>query len=465
MNIILVEIGILVALLLLNAVFSMSEMAGVSSRKARLQQLAVHGNKGAEEALRLAESPSRFLSTIQIGITLVGVLSGAFGGATLSEELGHAFVAAFAWDPDVAEAVGVGIVVTVISVFSVILGELVPKQVALKSPERIASLAARPMSALSRFSAPVVWFLSAATDLVLRVLRLDKTTADNNVTHEEIKAMVQQGAQDGVLEDQEKDMVDRVLSFGKQKVVSLMTPTYDVLWVDVRKPLSDQLKMILDSRFSHYPVADGSLDHLLGTVQAKDICRVLAEGSQDLQAVVAQPVFIPESSNALQVLELFKRTGLSMGFVIDEFGAIQGILTLTNLVEAILGDLPSHGSPQGAAMVQRADGSWLVEGSLLISHLKEKLGFESMDGEKDNLFQTVAGFAMYKLGRVPSESDVFVWQEWRFEIIDMDRNRVDKIMISRHTGPSATSVLLAEKPRVRSRQNPKPAEFTAGFIQ
>jgi putative hemolysin len=430
MNVIVLEVGIVAALLLLNALFSMSEMAIVSAKKARLQQLASKGSKKAGKALQLAESPNRFLSTIQIGITLVGVLSGAFGGATISEKIGETIARIYGLSPEVSEGIGVGIIVTIITFFSVVLGELVPKRLALKYPETIATLAAGPMDALSRFSAPVVWLFSASTDLILKFLRLNQSSNDANITHDEIRAMVEQGAQEGLLDAQEKLMFDRVLSFGRKRVTALMTLARDMIWIDVNKTLEEQSREVLNSSYTMYPVAEGSLDHLLGTVKSNDLGKLFLDGQRDTVSLLFQPVFIPETATALQVLEIFQKTGLQMGFVIDEFGAIQGLLTMSDITRAIVGETPLDAQHADSPIVKRADGSWLVDGALPIDILKEKLGIERLDGEDAHLFQTVGGFIMHRLGRVPRETDVFHWSLWRFEILDMDRNRIDKVMIS-----------------------------------
>ncbi len=434
MTLMFLEAGFIAILLLLNGIFSMSEMAVVSAKKARLQKLVNRGHKGAAEAIRLAESPNRFLSTIQIGITLVGVLSGAFGGATISEKIGNLLSENFVLTPEVAEGIGVGIIVAIITFFSVIFGELIPKRLALKYPETIASLAAGPMNTLAKISAPVVWIFSFTTDLMLKIFHLDAEKDDSGVTHEEIKAMVEQGAQEGVIEKQERVMMDRVLTFGKKRVTSIMTLARDIVWIDVKQSIEKQLEKIVAANYSVYPVAEGTLDQLLGTIKSKDMCRCDLEKNKDLSSLLFQPLFVPETSNALQVLELFQKTGLQIGFVIDEFGSIQGLITMTNLVEAIVGDLPLDRVTEQSPIVRRDDNSWLVDGALSIDILKEHLGVDKIQGEEDNLFQTVAGFVMYRLGRVPKEADVFFWHQWRFEVVVMDKNRIAKIIIAAKDG-------------------------------
>lgn len=426
-----VECAVLSALLLVNAIFSMSEMALVSARKVRLQQLAAGGSRGAAEALRLAESPARFLSIVQIGITLVGVLAGAFGGIALTKWLAEFLVSAFPVSEDAAQALGVTAVVTLITFLSVILGELVPKRLALKYPERVASLVAFPMSLIARVSWPVVWLFTAATELVLKALRLNGNPADANVTHEEIKAMVRLGVQEGLLGPQERTMMDRVLSFGTKRVTSIMTRTRDIIWIDSAKPLEHQIAKLLESHFSHYPVAHGSLDDLQGTVRAKDICRFLTRDKAEIATLLQRPLFIPDTAYALKVLELFKASSLQMGFVINEFGEIQGLLTLTDILEAIVGDFPNTGVPQDGPVRQRQDGSWLVDGALPIDALKERLGIDFHENPEEEHFRTLGGFVMYRLGRVPAPTDAFSWHGWRFEIVDMERKRIDKVLVSR----------------------------------
>jgi putative hemolysin len=460
MSLIFLEIGIIAALLLVNALFSMSEMAVVSARKPRLKQLASEGNKGAAEALRLADSPNRFLSTIQIGITLVGVLSGAFGGATLSEQIARACTSHFAISADVATAIGVGSVVVFITFFSVVFGELIPKRLALRYPEKIATLTSLPMTALARISAPIVWIFSASTDFFLKILCLESKGEDASVTHDEIKAMVQQGAQEGVLEKNEHMMMERVLAFGKKRITSIMTLSRDIVWIDRQKPFAEEILLAEELSHSIFPIADGSLDNLLGTVHARDVCKCTHSSWDDLSPKIFQPIYIPETANALQVLDLFQKTGMQVGFVIDEFGAIQGLVTMTNLLEAIVGELPVGGVPAEAPIVKREDGSWLVDGALSIDSFKEHLGIERLQGEGENLFQTVAGFVMYRLGRVPVQADFFYWHHWRFEVLDMDRNRIDKVLVINVASvvprPAQDSVLQRELPKVEPA-NPTPA--------
>lgn len=430
MNMIALQIAILGSLVLLNALFSMSEMALMSSRRSRLQQMANEGKRGASEAFRIAQHPNRFLSTIQIGMTLMGVLSGAFGGATLAKSLGAQLSTWFSLNDNVAQAFSIGIVVAGITSLIVILGELFPKRLALRNSERIAALVAYPMRFISGILFPIVWIFTKATDLLMQGLGLERRSTPGPVTHEEIKAMVEQGAQEGGFDEHERMMMDRVLSFGRKRVTSLMTPTREIIWIDILLPIEEQIDNVLSSHYSHYPVAEGNLDQLLGTVQAKDLCQLMVGNKKDLASLYFQPLYIPETSNARQVLEELKKTGLQMGFVIDEFGAIQGIVTLTNILEAIVGDIPSQGVPEDSPIMKRADGSWLLDGSLPIEEMKEGIGIHSLGTHDRSLFLTVAGFIMHRLGRVPIQTDTFIWEKWRFEVVKMDKKRIDKVVVS-----------------------------------
>jgi putative hemolysin len=431
MTLIVLEIAIIGSLLGLNAVFSMSEMAIVSARRARLSALANEGNRGAAEAIAIADAPTKFLSTVQIGITLIGILSGAFGGATLSGQISQHLVFFFPMlSENVAKVLGVSAVVVGITFFSVVLGELVPKRLALQYSESIAAVVSRPMKLLSQVSAPLVWIFSSSTDFILRWLHLDNRSTGGRVTHEEIRAMVEQGQQDGVLDVQERRMINSVLAFGKKRITAIMTPAHEIVFIDTKQSLSSQMQRITGSHFSTFPVVEGSLDHILGTVYARDVCKCSMEKNVDIASATYQPLYIPESTTALQVLEQFQETGSRIGFVVDEFGSVEGLVTITDIARAIVGDVPVVGMQPDSPIVKRSDGSLLMDGDVSIEDLKETLKLGDIDGDKENLFQTLAGFVMHRLGRVPKISDSFSWGGWRFEVVDMDKNRVDKVLVS-----------------------------------
>jgi putative hemolysin len=407
----------------------MSEMAVVSARKARLQELADQGNTNARSALSLAESPNRFLATVQVGITMIGTLAGAFGGATLSEPLA-AYIAQIPALQPYSQTIAFGIVVVLITYLSLILGELVPKRLALNNPERIASLVAAPMQCISAVTGPIVSLLSVSTEMVLKLLRVNPHTNEPLVTEEEIKILLRQGAEAGAFEEAEQDMVERVFHLGDQQATALMTPRPDIRWLDLNDPMEVNRQKMIDSHHSRFPVCQETLDNVLGVVHVSDVLnRSLLGEPIDLTAILRQPLLIPESTRALKILELFKQSGTHIAFVVDEYGIIQGLVTLNDVMEIIIGDVSFIDQPQEADIIQREDGSWLLDGMLSINEVKEVLGLERLPGEARGNFQTLGGFIITNLGRIPKSSDHFIWDEFRFEVMDMDGNRVDKVLV------------------------------------
>jgi putative hemolysin len=389
MAVIVVEILFIVLLVMANGVFAMSEMAMVSSRKTRLQQWANAGNAKARTALDLANAPNRFLSTIQVGITLVGILAGAIGGATIDEEL-TAALSDVPWLAPYRHAIGLGVVVLSITYLSLILGELVPKQVALSHPERLAAAVASPMRLLSHIAAPVVWLLTVSTEAVVRLLGIHPT-AEPPVTEGEIKLLMQQGTEAGVFEATEHDMVQAVLRLGDRRVSAVMTLRTEIDWLDLDDAPEDIQQQIIDSlHHSCLLVCQGRLDNILGVVHTKDLLvQSLAEQRIDLVAAMQRPVFVPESTRVLDVLELFKQSGLHMALVVDEYGGIQGLVTLHDILEAVVGDVPVAGEAIEPRAVQREDGSWLLEGLLPVDELKERFNLGPLPGEEQGAYQTL----------------------------------------------------------------------------
>jgi len=422
------EILFIAFLLLANGIFAMSELAIVSARKARLQHMCATGKSGACAALELAMSPDRFLSTIQIGITLIGILAGALGGATIAEQLGAQVSRAPALAP-YGEAIGLTIVVVAITYVSLIVGELVPKRFALSHPERIATLVARPMKALSRFVSPIVSLLSISTSAVLTLLRLKHST-EPPVTEDEIKVLIEEGTQAGVFEAVEQEMVERVLKLADRSVSSIMTPRLDIIWLDTEDSREVIRKKVAESYYSRFPVCRKTLDHIVGVVKAKDmLARCFGGEEVDLQSVVKSPLFVPESRSALQVLELFKTSGTHMALVINEYGSVEGLVTTNDVLEAIVGDiLPTNPQFEDYA-IPRADGSWLFDGAIPIDEFKQIFKSGRLPGEERANYQTLAGFIYFHLGRVPRTADHFEWNGLRFEIVDMDGNRIDKVLV------------------------------------
>lgn len=428
MSSITLEILLLVLLILANGIFSMSEMAIISSRKVRLQNMANQGNKKARVALDLAESPNRFLSTVQVGITLIGILAGAFGGATISAKLAENLDQVPLLAP-YSQGLSFGLVVMAITYLSLIVGELVPKRLALNNPEVIAASVAMPMRAIAAFASPVVHLLSASTDLVLRILGIGPST-EPQVTEEEIKVLIEQGTEAGMFEEAEQDMVERVFRLGDRPVSALMTPRPDIVWLDLEDSPEENRKKMMDSANSRFPVCQGGLDNVLGIIPVTDLlARSLSGEALDLTVSLRQPVFVPESTRGLKVLELFKQTGIHMALVVDEYGVIQGLVTLNDILVEIVGDVPSADELADPQAVQREDGSWLLDGMLPVDEFFKIFAVNDFQGEHRGSYQTLGGFVITHLGRIPNAADHFEWDGMRFEVMDMDGNRVDKVLV------------------------------------
>ncbi|MBN3870720.1 MAG: hemolysin family protein [Nostoc sp.] len=430
------EILIILVLIIANGVFSMSEMAIVSARKVRLQQLANQGDPKAKAALKLAESPNHFLSTVQVGISLIGILTGAFGGATIANRLAI-YVKRVPLLAPYSEPLSFGIVVLLITYFSLIVGELVPKRLALNNPEKIASIVAIPMQALAAIASPVVFLLSASTDLILRLLGITAST-EPQVTEEEIKILIEQGTEAGTFEEAEQDMVERVFRLGDRPVSYLMTPRPDIVWLDLDDSAEENRQKMVDSAYSRYPICQGGLDNVLGVIPVTDLLARSFRGEPlDLTVGLRQPVFVPESTRGLKVLELFKQTITHMALVVDEYGVIQGLVTLNDIMSEIVGDVPSTDGQDQPQAVQREDGSWLLDGMLPVEEFLELFGMEEWESDERGSYQTLGGFVITHLGRIPAAADYFEWQSMRIEVMDMDGNRVDKVLVVPKASKSA----------------------------
>ena len=424
---ILFEIGILTGLILLNGLFALAELAIVSARRERLQTLVDSGHSGATVALRMSQEPTALLSTVQIGITLIGILAGAFGGATLSDELTRLLAPLPVIGP-YSRGIALILVVGAITFFSVVLGELVPKRLALRNPERIAASVAHPMHLLSRLARPIVYLLSLATTFFLRVLGVRGEVSEATVTEEEIKLLVEQGAQAGVFEPAEQQMVDSIFRFGDRQLRSLMTPRTEMVWLDVNDPLETIRETVVNSPHSRFPVCDGTLDRVLGVVHAQDLLSSNWAGQPlELRALLRPPLFLPETMLALRALERFKQTGIQGALLVDEFGGIEGIVTVMDMMEAIVGDIPTVQEIAEPPVVRREDGSYLVEGYLDVDDLKALLAVDELPDEGD--YQTLGGFVISRIGRLPRVGDRVEWSDHLFEVVDMDGNRVDKVLI------------------------------------
>ena len=420
------QIVIIILLTIANGVFSMSEIAIVSARKARLQQWVNEGNAKAKAALELADSPNRLLSTVQIGITLIGIVAGVFGGATIAEELASRLISIPRLAP-YSEVLAMVIVVLGITFLTLVIGELVPKRIALHNSERIACTMAAPMRVLSNIASPAVHLLSISTDAVLRILGI-RPAAESPVTEEEINIMVEQGMKAGTFEKAERDMVERVFRLGDLRVAALMTPRTEIVWLDIEDSPEKIQHKIADSGHSRFPVGKGNLDNILGIVQVKDLLgRNVAGKPADMKASMRRPLFVPESTHALKVLELFKQSGIHISLVVDEYGSLQGLVTIQDIMEEIVGDIPSVEELKQPLAVQREDGSWLLDGMLPANDFKDIFGIKELPGE--DIYQTLGGFVLMHMGRIPHEGNHFEWDELRFEVVDMDKNRIDKVLV------------------------------------
>ena len=422
------EVIVIILLIFANGLFAMAEIAVVSSRKARLQQRANEGDIKARNALKLTGEPNLVLSTTQVGITVIGIFAGAFGGATIANK-----VAVPLRDIPVigrySGAISLFVVVACITYLSLIVGELVPKRLALNNPERIAMAVANPMRILSRITAPLVFILSASTDIVIRLLGVRPST-EPPVTEEEIKVLIEQGTKAGMFEEAEQDMVERVFRLGDQRVSALFTPRTKIVWLDLEESLEENLRIINESIHSRFLVCRGDLDDVVGIIQVKDLFEKSIVGEKlDLKDTIREPLFVPETMRALRVLELFKQSGTHMALVIDEYSHVQGLITLNDIMEALVGDLPSFDEPDTPQIVKRDDGTWLVDGMMNIEEFKEIFNIRKLPGEERGIYQTLGGFVMMHMEIIPETGEHFEWNGFYFEVVDMDGNRVDKILV------------------------------------
>lgn len=423
------ELAVVVALILLNGFFALSEMALMTSRKMRLKQLGEH-SRGARKALALAEHPDSLLSTVQIGITLIGVLNGVFGG----EAIGLAIAA---WFGDLvpalheyARAVGIGTAVTLITAGSVIFGELVPKRLALTNAEGIASRVAIPLDLLSRAAKPAVAALGAINRGVLRMLGI-RDDARNAITEEEIQLLVSESHEQGLIDDDERNMMQRVMRLGDRTVESIMTPRTRIVWLDANASFQDNLSEMRETPYSRYPVYRGSDADVLGLLEVKSLLDRLEERAPDLFKTLRPALFVSESTHALKLLEIFREEQQSLALVVDEYGEITGMVTVNDLMGAVVGRLQSGETPDAEALVlERADGSLLVDGSLPVDELREIIG-QRLPNLDDHDYHTAAGMVIAHYGRIPNTGEVFEWAGWRIEVVDLDGPRIDKLLMSR----------------------------------
>ncbi|HXV23872.1 MAG TPA: hemolysin family protein [Alphaproteobacteria bacterium] len=421
------EILLILFLILLNGFFAMSEMAVVAARKARLVARAAKGDRRARQVLQIAERPGRFLSTVQIGITLVGILTGAIGGATVGQRLADMFAEIPVLAP-VAEAAGFAVVVIVTTYLSLILGELVPKQLALRHPERIAARIAGPMGTLSVLAKPIVLVLEGSSNLVMKAIGLRKIGGDH-VSEEEIRVLIAEGTKAGVFDPAEKDMMIAVMRLADRPARAFMTPRPDIDWLDLDDSPEETQRKLLASKFSRLPVGKGSLDEVVGVVQRTDLLdRYLKGKSLKLAEIVRQVPVVHDAASALKVLQALKESEVHLALVVDEYGALEGLVTSTDVLEAIVGEFREQGV-EPALVHRREDGSWLMDGGLPTHQVQDALGL--IDFPTDRSFHTLAGFVLGELEHVPTPGEHFEWNGFRFEVVDMDGRRIDKVLVSR----------------------------------
>lgn len=423
------ELVLIGVLIVLNAVFVMSEMALVAARKPRLQGRADRGSRGAAAALALVEHPTRFLSTTQVGITLIGILMGAFGEGAIAHRLQPHLERVPVLAPH-AHLVGFALTILALTYVSLVFSELVPKRLAQGHPEPIASALAIPMNWLSVGAAPLVWLLTRSTELALRLIPV-REGHDDQAAEEEVKALMATGAQSGVFHQAEQAIVERVFTLGDQRAKSIMVPRTDIDFLDVHDGPQRVRVAIATSSHSHFPVCDGSLDKLVGYVHVKDVVKhTLVADELDLRAIARAPLFVPESATAIKTLEKFRATGSHIAFVLDEYGAVVGLLTLTDIVTGLLGDISPSGAPDDPMVVRRADGSLLLDGMLPVEELKDLMGVDDLPKESAGGFDTLGGFVLTYLGRIPATGDAFAFDGFTFEVMDMDRTRVDRVLLT-----------------------------------
>ena len=424
------DITLLVILILINGVFAMSEIAVVSARKARLQRLADDGSLGAHSALALHMEPSTFLSTIQVGITTIGILSGAIGESALADPL-TVWLSQFVLIEPYARSIALTIVVMGLTYFAVVVGELVPKRLGLMAPETISSLISRPMIWLSRIGRPLVWLLSSSSDLLLRLTGARRKD-EPPVTDEEIRALMGQGAEAGVFHQSEQEIVSNVLRLDDQRIEAIMTPRKDIYTLDLNAPDAEIRAGIAESPYTRIVVCRDGPENIVGILRTTDLLKAALAGEPlDVAPSLHPPLYVPAGVTTTQLLENFRNARLQSALIVDEYGELQGLVTLTDVLTSIVGELPSGDINSDQDVVKREDGSWLMDGGIAVERLKSVLELESdLPGEEENAFNTLGGFVMHVLGRIPAAADHFDWGGYRFEVMDMDKNRVDKVLVA-----------------------------------
>ncbi len=421
------EIFILLFLIVINGFFAMSEIAVVSARRSRLEAAARNGKAGPRKAVELSEHPTRFLSTVQVGITVIGIFTGLYGGETLALRL-EKHLLTIPFFAGYAHGISITVVVIIITYFSIVLGELFPKRIGLAMPEKIAGVVARPMYLISRIAAPFIWLLSRSTELLIRLFRIRKTL-ENQVTDEEIKAIVQEGADTGSIEEIEQDLVENVLHLGDRDIQSLMTHRNQIVWINAEKPFEEQIAKITGTSYSIFPVCNGSLDEVTGMFYVKDYARRLLNNADPLErSALREPLFLPESIQAYGALERFMENRSHIAVVVDEYGSIQGILTLNDLLRVLVGH---NGRAANPDIVRREDGSFLIKGNTPMQDLFHAVNEPTASAAGDADYNTVAGFVIDQSGRIPATGEKFPWLQYWLEVVDMDGPKIDRILVSK----------------------------------
>ena len=422
------EILIIFILVIINGVFSMSEIALISSRKTKLEIASKNGDRRASAALELANSPNRFLSTVQIGITLISILTGIFSGDKITTDIQN-FLTNLGLDLKYADNLAVGLVVLIIGFFQLVLGELVPKRIGMSNPEAIAKFMVAPMSLLSTITSPFIWLLTKCSDLIIKLLGIE--ISDSSVTEEEIKSMIQEGTTGGAIDEIEQEIVQNVFHLGDRKITSLMTNRSDVTFLDIEDSVKENKDKIIESKHSVYPICEGDIDNIIGLLYIKDLLgKDLNVELETLEKFSKEPLFIPENNQAYQALEKFREERIHMGIILDEYGSVMGIITLNDILDALVGDI-SVDDEFGYDIHEREDGSFLVDASLPFDDFLNHFDIQINNRKEYTGFDTLGGFALHILQEIPDTGDTFEWEEYKFEIIDMDKNRIDKILLTK----------------------------------
>jgi putative hemolysin len=430
-----VNILIILVLFFFNAIFAMYEIAMVAARETRLEQRVDEGSQGAKDALFLLADPNQqYLSTVQIMITLIDTLAGGIGGALLARPLAE-LLNNVAWMAPYADTVALIVVVVIITYFSIVLGELIPKRLAVSKPENVVTSLSPFIRFLTKVFRPLTKLLSSSTNIGLKIFRIN-TDMGPTITEDEIKNYIEQGRDIGLIEESEREMVSGIFRLGDRRVEALMTPRLEMAWIDINDPMEKIWQHLLATPHSRIPVADGDLDNILGYIQIRELIGTTNQDPNlDLREFVKEPIFLPENMAALKALDNFQTSGVHLAIVVDEFGGITGMVTDYDILEAIVGEIPEDGSDTDYLAFQREDGSWLFDGLIVIDQLREILDISAIPGEEKGMFQTLSGFVMSQLGRIPKTGAKFIFENYTFEVVDMDGRRVDRVLVSQNPAP------------------------------